>query len=187
MQPWTSMPSAPASRARRAALGEAVDEPADVVDGHALAPQPVDRLRLVRRAPALLELDAPQVALPAREGELDDVAAVVLVHAPDDLAPEGDGLVAVDVRVVRDDQAARVDRRVRGDDRADAAARELQIPVDMGLVARAVVVVEAAGEARAEDAVLDLERPEPERLEDRRDVGGHAASTARPPLRPAGS
>ena len=74
------MPSAPASRARRR-LGEAVDELADVVDGHALAAEPVDRLRLVRRAPALLELDAAEVALPAREGELDDVAAVVLVHA----------------------------------------------------------------------------------------------------------
>ena len=34
----------------------------------------------------------------AGEGELDDVAAVVLVHVPDEPAPEGNRLVAVDVR-----------------------------------------------------------------------------------------
>ena len=160
------MPSGAGLARPARALGEAVDELADLVDGHPLALEPVDRLRLVGRAPALLELDAAEVALPAREGELDDVPAVVLVDALDELAPERDGLVAVDVRVVRDDQAARVDRRVRGDDRADAAARELQVPVEMWPGAGSVVVVEAAGEARAEDAVLDLERPERERLEE---------------------
>ena len=79
-----------------------------------------------------------------------------------ELAPERDRLVPVDVRVVGDDQAARVDRRVRGDDRAHAAARRLQVPVDVGLGPGAVVGREAAGEARAEDPVLDREVPEGE-------------------------
>ena len=104
-------------------LREALDELRDLRGRHPLALEAVDRLGLVRRAPALLELDAADVALTPREGELDDVLAVVLVDAPYELAPERDRLVPVDVRVVGDDQAARMDRRVRGDDRAHAAAR----------------------------------------------------------------
>jgi hypothetical protein len=77
----------------------------------------MDRLRLVRRAPASLELDSAQVALPAREGELDDVLALELVDAPNKLAPERDRLAPVDVGVVGNDQPAWVDRRVGGDDR----------------------------------------------------------------------
>ena len=86
--------------------------------------------------------------------ELHDELAVVLVDALADLTPERDLVVVVDHRVVRQDAAAHVHRHERRDDRADAAARELLFPVDAGLVAGAVVVVEAAGDARSEDAVL---------------------------------
>ena len=150
---------------------EAADDLRDVGLRHPLAAQAVDGLGLVGRAPPLLVDDPADVALAARESELDEVPAVVLVHLPDERAPEGDRLVAVDVRVVRDDQAARVHRSVRRDDRTDAAARELEIPVDVRLVAGAVVVVEPPGKARAKDAVLQLEVPEAERLEDDRRVG----------------
>jgi glucose-6-phosphate dehydrogenase assembly protein OpcA len=111
-------------------------------------------------------LQAGDHALAAGEDELDDVLAVVRVHALAELAPERDRLVRVDVCVARDDVPPGVDRRVRGDDRADAAARELQVPVDADLGAGAVVVVEPTCDARAEDAVLDLEIAEPQRLED---------------------
>src|SRR5207244_11582901 len=65
-------------------LREAAHELLDVGHRHPLAAQAVDRLRLVGRAPSLLELDAPDVALPAGERELDDVLAVVLVDAAHD-------------------------------------------------------------------------------------------------------
>ena len=103
-------------------------------------------------------LDPADVPLAPRVGDLDDVAAVVLVHPRDELAPEGDAVVAVDVRVAGDDQAARVHGRVRRDDRADPRAREPDVPADPRLGAGPVVVVEATGEAGAEEAVLDRER-----------------------------
>jgi hypothetical protein len=134
----------------------------------------VDRLWLVGRAPALLVDDAADVALPAGERELDEILGALVVDLVDELAPERDRLVAVDVRVVRDDDPARVDGGVGGDDRPDAAARELQVPVDVDARAGAVVVVEPAGEAGAEDAVLDRQVPELKRRED--DALVHAAS-----------
>jgi hypothetical protein len=91
----------------------------------------------------------------------------VLVHALADLAPERDVLVAVDRRVARNDLPAPVDAAPGRDDRADPAARELQLPVDPGLRPGAVVVVEAAGDARAEEPVADLQVPELQRGEDR--------------------
>jgi hypothetical protein len=124
--------------------------------GRLLGLEPVERVGLRRRAQALLELDARDVPLPAPVGELEDVPAAVLVDVLADLPPERNVLVAVDRRVARDDLPAPVDAAPRRDDRADAAARELQLPVDPRLRAGAVVVVEAAGDARAEEAVADL-------------------------------
>ena len=89
-------------------------------------------------------LQAGHHPLAAGEDELDDVAAIELVDAPAQLAPERERLVGVDVRVAGDDVPAGVHRRVRRDDRADPAAREADVPVDAHLRARAVVVVEAA-------------------------------------------
>jgi hypothetical protein len=102
------------ARLARAAggAGEAADELLNRRPAHALALEAMDRLGLVGRAPAFLELDAAEVPLPAGEGELDDVLAVVLVDALHELAPERHRLVTVDVRVVGHDQPARVDRRV---------------------------------------------------------------------------
>src|SRR5205085_5878 len=71
-----------------------------------------------------------------------------------------------------DDQAARVHGRVRRDDRPDAALRKPDVPVDPDLGPGPVVVVEAAGQTRPEEPVLDGQVREAERLEDR--VGGHA-------------
>src|SRR5262249_34090826 len=99
--------------------------------------------------------------------ELDYVFAVVVVHAAHELAPERDAIVAVDQRVARHEPAARVDGRVRGDDRADAAAGELEIPVDPDRRAGAGVVVPPARDAGPQDAVFDRQVPEPKRLEDR--------------------
>ena len=163
------------ARAARA-LRERVDDLVDLRVRHPLALEPVQRLPLVGRREALLVLDPRNVALTARERDLDDVAAVVLVDAADELAVERDQLVAVDVRVVRHDQPARVDGRVRRDDRPDPALRELDVPVDPDLGPGTVVVVEPPGEARAEEPVLDRQVPELERLEDDV-VVDHATST----------
>jgi hypothetical protein len=91
----------------------------------------------------------------------------VLVHPLAELAPERDALVALDGREAGDDLAALVHGRPGREDRADAAAGELQLPVDPRLRAGAVVVVEASGDVRPEDSVGDLEVAEAERPEDR--------------------
>ena len=105
-------------------------------------------------------LDSVDVALPARMTELQDVLAVVLVDGPPDRPPERNPRVVVDHRVVRDDAATQVHRHERRNDGAHAAFGELHFPVDARLVARAVVVVESAGDVRPEDAVLDRQVPE---------------------------
>src|SRR5439155_10235362 len=129
---------------------------------------------------------ARQDPLPPREDELRDVAAVVLVDAFAELAPEGDPLVGVEVGVAREDVPALVDRRVRRDERADAAAGELDVPVDPDVGAGAVVVVEAAADGRAQDPVLEHQAAEPERLEDRAAAGWRVVRLHSPPnLRPS--
>ena len=134
--------------------------------------EPVQRVGLARRAQALpVEVEPTDVSLPAAVGELQDVLAVVLVDALPELAPERDRPVVVDGRVVGDDEPALLDSAPRGDDRADAAARELELPVDARPGPRAVVVVEPPRDARAQSAVLDREVPELQRFEDRRGHG----------------
>jgi hypothetical protein len=98
----------------------------------------------------------------------------VLVDALPELAPERDAVVALDRREVGDDLAALVHGCPGREDRADAAAGELQLPVDPRLRARPVVVVEATGHVGAEDAVSDLEVAEAKRPEDR--LRGHFTS-----------
>ena len=93
--------------------------------------------------------------------------AVEAVHRLAELCPQRDEVVAVDGRVAGDDPAFHQHRHIGGDDRADAALGELALPVDARLGERAVLVVEAAGDVGAEDAVLDREVAEPELLEDR--------------------
>ena len=44
------------------------------------------------------------LALPAREEKLNDVRALVLVDASDELSPERDSIVAVDVRMAGGDR-----------------------------------------------------------------------------------
>ncbi len=110
--------------------------------------------------------------------------AVEAVHRFAELRPQRDEVVAVDGRVAGDDAAFHQHRHVGRDDRADAALGELAFPVDARLGERAVLVVEAAGDVRAEDAVLDRQVAEPELLEDRvrswRRLAGRRASS-RPP------
>ena len=64
--------------------------------------------------------------------------AVVLVHAPAQLTPEGDGLVTMNGGVARHDAAVDADGNIGGDDRTEPAAGELQLPVDTDRAARAV-------------------------------------------------
>ena len=73
---------------------------------------------------------------------------------------------SVDHRVVGDDPALHADGHERRDDRPDAALGELRLPVEADRVARAVVVVEAPGDVRAEQPVLDSQVSEVKRLED---------------------
>ena len=160
------------ARAPRA-LGEVPDHLLDLGDGHRVALEPVQRIRLAgRRQPARV-LDAVDVALPAAVAQLQDELAVVLVDRLADRAPERNLVVVVDHRVVGHDAAAQVHRHERRDDGAHAALGELRLPVDARLVPRAVVVVEAAGDVRPEQPVLDREVPELQRLKDR--VESHGA------------
>src|SRR5688572_18452513 len=89
-----------------------------------------------------------------RSTELHDELAVVRMHGLPHFTPERDPLVAVDHRVVGHDAPAQVDRHERRDNGADPSLRELDFPVEAGLVAGAVVVVETARDVRPEDAVL---------------------------------
>jgi hypothetical protein len=131
----------------------------------------VQRVGLPRRGEPFSVGDGGHVALAAGVRQLEDVAAVVLVDAPAELAPEGDALVGLDAGEPGDDLPPLVHRGPRREDRPDAAACELQLPVDPRLGAAAVVVVQTAGDVRAKDAVLDLEVAEAKRLEDR--LGAH--------------
>ena len=121
---------------------------------------------LTGRAQAQRVVDRRDVALPSAMAELEDVLAVVFVHRLAERAPERDAIVADDRGVVRQDAPARMHRHERRDDRAHAAARELDFPVDPRLRAGAVVVVEPARDVRAENAVLDREIAERERRKD---------------------
>src|ERR1041385_6338748 len=98
--------------------------------------------------------------------ELKNVLALVLVNGLAERLPEGNLVVRVNRRVVRDDSAAYADGHEGADDGAYAAARELDLPVDARLRAGAVVVVETARDVRAEDSVLDRQVSELERLKD---------------------
>ncbi len=67
-----------------------------------------------------------------------------------DFPPEGDLIVVVDHRVTHEDAAAHRDRRKGGNDAADPAARELLLPVQSGIPAVTIIVVELAGNIRSE-------------------------------------
>ena len=125
---------------------------------------------------------AGDVPLPPGVRELEDVLAAVLVHALAELAPERHAVVALDRRVAGTIRPARSTPHQAETIAPTPAAGEPQLPVDPRLRAGAVVVVEAARDARAEDPVLHLEVPEPERLEDRV-VGAHCRSAALGELR----
>ena len=167
----------------RAARGlcELADHIADLVDLQRAARKAVDRLGIVGRPQCDVVAEAGQDAFPPCVHELDDVLAVVLVDAPTELAPEGDPVVRVEVRIAGDDVTPLVDRSVRGDDRADATACELQVPVDPDLGARPVVVVETARDARADNAVLDGQAPQVQGLEDHGCAHGRTVRL-RPPM-----
>ena len=125
------MPSRPASRARRApaANAAAISRSCSCVARSASKPCSGSDL-LGRAEPLAIEIQAADVPLPARMRELEDVLAVVLVHPLAELAPEGNRPVVVDACVVRHDESARLDSAPGGDDRADAPAGELELPVD---------------------------------------------------------
>lgn len=161
------------------ALGELAHHLFDLGDGHGRAVQAVHVLGLGGGGEVGGDLDAGDVALAPRVAELHQEAAVVLVDPFAQLAPEGDPLVAVDHGVVGDDAALQADRDEGRDDPPDATLGELQLPVDPGGVAGAVVVVEASGDVGAEDAVLDGEVAQRERLEE--DVGARDALSHRTP------
>ena len=117
----------------------------------------MQRIALRCRAEPARELDPGEVALTAAVRKLKDVPATVLAHAPPELPPERDPIVALDRGVAGDDQAAPVDAAPGRDDPPDTGPGEPKLPVDPRLRAGTVEVVEAAGDARAEDAIRDLE------------------------------
>jgi len=167
LAPWSSTPSRPASRAAPRAFGVVADHLLDLGGGHRVAFEAVQGVRLAGGRQAARVLDAVDVTLPAAMAQLQDEPAVVLVDGFPDRAPERDLVVVVDHRVVGHDAAAQVHGHERRDDRAHPALRELRLPVDARLVPRAVVVVEAAGDVRPEQPVLDREVPELQGLKDR--------------------
>src|SRR5262245_52119104 len=143
---------------------------------HRLAPEPMDRVGLRGGRKARRVFDAVDVALASRMTELQDELAVVLVDRFADRAPEGNVAVVVDHRVVRHDAPAQVHGYERRDDGTDASLGELRLPVDPGLIARPVVVVESSRDVRPEDTVLDRQVAKAQRLEER--VVSHGAHLA---------
>ena len=129
---WSSTPSAPAARARRAPLTKYLHQIPDLRRRRRLAQQAVERVLVAGRRQAAVHqvLDTGHVTLAARVTELDDEPAIVGVDVPHDFTPERDLVVVIDHRVVRQDAPAHVHRYKRRDDRPDAAARELLFPVD---------------------------------------------------------
>ncbi len=171
MAPCSSTPSSPASRARRAPSAKYCDDLPDLGDGHPLAAEAVDRIRLVGGAQALIGYSMPLMSRcrPQWLSCMMNLQSCSCTASPS-ARQNGMSRVVVDHRVVGHDAAAQVHRHERRDDGADAAPGELGLPVDARLVAGAVVVVEAARDVRPEDPVLDGQVPELQRLED--DVAG---------------
>jgi hypothetical protein len=89
-----------------------------------------------------LVLQIWNVALAPAMAQLQDVAAVVAMHRFSDRTPERNAVVVINRGVVRDDASAWMHRNEGRDDGSDAPFCELQFPVDAGLRARPVVVVE---------------------------------------------
>ncbi len=154
------------------ALGERLDHFFDLSNRHPLAAETMGRVALVGRAQADRVFDAADVPLPPAVTELHDEPAVVLVDRLPQLAPERNVSIVIDHRVVRDDAAAQVHRYERRDDRPDSPFGELGFPVDARAGPRSVVVVEPSGDVRPDDAVLDREIAEGDRLEDRVECHG---------------
>src|SRR5262245_48401616 len=98
--------------------------------------------------------------------ELHDELAVPLMHRGADAFPHRDEIVAMHGAVIGGDAPLEQHRHEGRDDRADAAFGELALPVDAGLAERAVLVVPAARNAGAENAILDGEIAKLERGED---------------------
>ena len=90
----------------------------------------------------------------ARVAELHDEPGVEAVDRLAELGPKRNEIVPVHGRVASDDPPFHQHRHIGGNDRADPAGGELRFPIDPGLGQRAVLVVEAAGNVRAEDPVL---------------------------------
>ena len=96
-------------------LGEVLDRLLDLLLGHRLADDPVERVGSAGRALGVLVfvLDSSLVLLPARVAELHDELAAVLVDPLAELLPERDLVVVVDHGVVDHDPAADGHRGVR--------------------------------------------------------------------------
>ena len=105
------------------------------------------RVGTVGRAQSLIKrvLDAGDISLAAAVAELHDVLAVILVHFLAEAAPERNLVVVINDGVVGKYASANCDGNMRRDDRSDAAASKLFFPVNAGLRADAIVVVEPAG------------------------------------------
>src|SRR5262245_34888882 len=95
--------------------------------------------------------------------ELEDVLAVVFVHGLAERAPKRNPVVADDRRVVAKDAASGMNQHERRHDGADSTTRELYFPVDARLRAGAIVVIEASGKIRSQDAILDRQIAEAQR------------------------
>ena len=134
--PCSSTPSSPASRARRAPSANAVTVSwicATVIRSQR---KPwVGSSLSVELRPVGNSMPG-DVALTAAVAELQDELAVERVDGLADRTPEGHVPVVVDHRVVGHDAAAQLHGDERRDDRADAAACELRLPVDARLSCR---------------------------------------------------
>src|SRR5580704_9390605 len=149
------------------ALSESIDGVMNFAEGHRTAQKSVQRLLFAARGqrwPRIV-VYAWHVHLPARVRQLHDEFAVEAVHRIAELLPVRNEVVAMDGRVTGDDPALHQHRHVRRDNGANAALGEFAFPIDPRLRERAVFVVEPAGYARAENAVLDLKIVELQRSE----------------------
>ena len=123
---------------------------------------------LIGRAEGLPEqvFNASHILLAAGVAELQDIFAAVLVNPLRHLLPKADLVIVINRRVANQNSTPDSNRRKGRDDRPDPTPGKFLFPVQSGVAAMAVVVVEHPRDAGPQQPVFDFKIPEPKRLED---------------------
>src|SRR4030095_14935823 len=126
------------------AFGKSLYRLPDLSDRHALALEPMQGPSPAGGAQPFGKLDSLEIPLPSGVAQLHYEFRAVLVDRLPESPPERYPGVTVDPGIVGNDASLQLDRNEGRDDCTHSAARELNLPVDAGLVSRAIIVIESA-------------------------------------------